>query len=490
MLFACGASTVPATAKPEIALNRTLPLVLAVALFMEHMDSTVISTALPAIAADLGTSPVALKLALTAYLVSLAIFIPISGWMADRYGARRVFRTAIAVFIAGSVLCALSGSLTAFVASRFVQGMGGAMMTPLARLMLVRGTPRSDLVNAMAWLTVPALIGPMVGPPVGGFITTYVSWHWIFIINVPIGLAGILISGFVLPKIETHAPPPMDWAGFLLAAICASGLVFGLSVISLPALPPTVGFATTAMGAVAGMVYVRHARRAAAPILDLRLFRSTAFRAAIAAGSLFRIGNGAVPFLLPLMFQLIFGLSPFQSGLLTFASAIGALTVKFVAGATLRAAGFRTVSIAAAIGGGMLVGANALFTEATPYPAIIATLIAAGFLRSLFYTSANTMVFAEIDDRAAAQATAMAAAAQQVSTALGVACAGGLLEIMTGLSVGGLDRFAFVVAFLTASAIALTAVVPLLRLPRDIGQAISGHGARRRTGVAEPDLQE
>src|SRR5690606_34587687 len=173
MLFACGASTVPATAKPEIALNRTLPLVLAVALFMEHMDSTVISTALPAIAADLGTSPVALKLALTAYLVSLAIFIPISGWMADRYGARRVFRTAIAVFIAGSVLCALSGSLTAFVASRFVQGMGGAMMTPLARLMLVRGTPRSDLVNAMAWLTVPALIGPMVGPPVGGFITTY-----------------------------------------------------------------------------------------------------------------------------------------------------------------------------------------------------------------------------------------------------------------------------------------------------------------------------
>ena len=220
MLFACGASTVPATAKPEIALNRTLPLVLAVALFMEHMDSTVISTALPAIAADLGTSPVALKLALTAYLVSLAIFIPISGWMADRYGARRVFRTAIAVFIAGSVLCALSGSLTAFVASRFVQGMGGAMMTPLARLMLVRGTPRSDLVNAMAWLTVPALIGPMVGPPVGGFITTYVSWHWIFIINVPIGLAGILISGFVLPKIETHAPPPMDWAGFLLAAIC------------------------------------------------------------------------------------------------------------------------------------------------------------------------------------------------------------------------------------------------------------------------------
>lgn len=456
-------------------MNRTLPLVLAVALFMEHMDSTVIATALPAIAADIGTDPIALKLALTAYLVSLAIFIPISGWMADRFGARRVFRTAIFVFVVGSVLCAVSGSLGAFVVSRFVQGMGGAMMTPIARLVLVRATPRSALVGAMAWLTIPALVGPLVGPPVGGFITTYVSWQWIFIINVPIGLVGIVVSGAVLPEIGGEGRRPIDWRGFVLAGLAASGIVFGLSVISLPALPPAVGVATTLVGLAAALAYLKHARRAAAPILDLRLFRSRAFAAAILGGSLFRVGTGAVPFLLPLMLQLIFGLSPFQSGMLTFVSAIGALSMKFLAPGALRAAGFRTVTIAAAVGGGLLIAAIALFTPQTPYAAILATLLAGGFMRSLFFTSTNALAFADIDDSQASQATAIAAAAQQVSIALGVACAGGLLELVTALSGGGLDRSAFVVAFLVAGAVAVLSALSYARLPRDVGHAISGH---------------
>jgi len=469
-------------------LNRTLPLVLAVALFMEHMDSTVIATALPAIAADLGTNPISLKLALTAYLVSLAIFIPISGWMADRYGARNVFRGALFVFMVGSLLCAVSNSLGFFVFARFVQGMGGAMMTPIARLVLVRATPRSELVNAMAWLTIPALIGPLLGPPVGGFITTYVSWHWIFIINLPIGVAGILMAGLVLPEIAGGVRRRIDWRGFVLVALAASGLVFGLSVISLPALPPLVGVAVTLVGLAAAAAYIRHSARVPDPILNLALFRHRTFTAAITGGSLFRVGTGAVPFLLPLMFQLIFGLSPFQSGLLTFVTALGALSMKFLASRALRAAGFRTVTIASAALGGALIAAMALFTADTPYPAIVATLITGGFMRSLFFTSTNALTFADIDDDQAGQATAILASAQQISIALGVACAGGLLELVTVVGGGGLDRSAFVVAFLVAGGVAMLSAVVFLRLPRDVGSAVSGH--RLKAGSQRPEIQE
>jgi MFS family permease len=224
--------------------SRIVPLILAVALFMENMDSTVIATSLAEIARDIGTEPVALKLALTAYLVSLAIFIPISSWMADRFGARRVFCWAMVVFMLGSLCCAMSNSLFTFVLSRFLQGMGGAMMTPVARLVLVRATPRNQLVDAMAWLSIPGLIGPIVGPPVGGFITTFFSWHWIFLINIPIGLCGILLVNVFLPEWQRNKPRPMDFPGFFLAGAAFAGWVFGISVVTLPALPVSYGVAT------------------------------------------------------------------------------------------------------------------------------------------------------------------------------------------------------------------------------------------------------
>jgi MFS family permease len=217
-------------------MNRSIPLVLAVALFMEQMDSTVIATSLPAIAADIGTNPIALKLALTAYLVSLAIFIPISGWMADRFGAKRIFCLAIGVFMVGSLGCAMAGPLAEFVGARVVQGVGGSMMTPVARLILVRAARKDELVSAMALLTIPALVGPMVGPPVGGFITTFFSWHWIFLINVPIGIIGIWLASRILPKMPGGGAAPVDLVGFILSGFAAAGIVFGLSVISLPAL--------------------------------------------------------------------------------------------------------------------------------------------------------------------------------------------------------------------------------------------------------------
>src|SRR4030095_7602636 len=213
--------------------DRLVPLIVAVALFMENMDATVIATSLPAIAVDLGTDPLALKLAVTSYLLSLAVFIPVSGWTADRFGARTVFRSAIAVFMLGSIGCALSSSLSQFVAARIVEGMGGAMMTPVGRLILVRSVDRRELVNAMVWLTTPALIGPVIGPAGGGFITTYFHWQWIFFINIPIGFAGILLSTWYIEDIRAEKPDPFDFRGMLLAGVGIAGLAFGLSVLGL-----------------------------------------------------------------------------------------------------------------------------------------------------------------------------------------------------------------------------------------------------------------
>ena len=477
----------PYVSIPDFALKRSVPLVLAVALFMEQMDSTVIATSLPAIAADIGTSPIALKLALTAYLVSLAIFIPISGWMADRYGAKTIFRTAIGVFVLGSLACAASGSLEAFVAARFLQGMGGAMMTPVARLVLVRAARRDELVSAMATLSIPALVGPIIGPPVGGFITTFVSWHWIFLINLPIGILGIIVSGRVLPHMPGGSAPPIDWTGFLLSAVAASGIVFGLSVVSLPALPPVIGMAATLAGLVSALLYIVHARRHARPILDLALFRNATFRAAIGGGALFRIGAGAVPFLLPLMFQLGFGMSAFQSGLLTFASAGGALAMKLLATRLLQAFGFRTILILSAVLGAGLIGANALFTSTTPTAAILAVLLAAGFLRSLFFTSANALVFADVSDADASQATSIAAVSQQVSIALGVAVAGLILEAYDAINGGGLGRDAFAVAFLAVACLTALAALPFLRLDANSGSTVSGHRRGASAEVAPAD---
>ena len=261
--------------------ERIVPLIIAVALFMENMDSTVIATALPAIARDIGANPLALKLAITSYLLSLAIFIPASGWTADRFGARTVFRAAIAVFMIGSIGCALSSSLTDFVIARIVQGMGGAMMTPVGRTVLVRSVPKRDLVNAMAWVTVPAMIGPVLGPPVGGFITTYASWHWIFLINLPIGLLGIAMASRYIEDFRAEKLERFDLVGMALAGIGIAGVAFGLSVLGLDFLPWTTVAALIVGGSIFIAAYVVHARHTPSPVMDLTLFRLHTFRASI-----------------------------------------------------------------------------------------------------------------------------------------------------------------------------------------------------------------
>ncbi len=452
------------------------PLILAVALFMEQMDSTVIATSLPAIAADLGTSPVALKLAVTSYLVALAIFIPISGWMSDRLGAKNVFRAAIVVFALGSIACAFANSIHAFVLARFFQGIGGSMMTPVGRLLLVRSTPRNQLVNAMAWLTIPALVGPLVGPPLGGFLTTYLSWHWVFWINVPISVIGLALVTRFLPEGEPRIPRPIDIPGFLLSSVAFAGFVFGMSVISFPTLPVTVGYATIATGCVAGLLYLAHARRARYPLLDPQMFRRyPLFRSAIIGGSLFRIGIGAIPFLLPLMLQVGFGLTPFQSGMLTFVAAIGALASKFVAQWLFQTFGFRNALTATALAGAASTALYGTFTPATPSLVIMGLLLIGGVLRSATFTGVNAMVFSDVDDADSAQATAINSVFQQISLATGVAVAGAVLDLSgraggTSLAVGD-----FHLAFFVVSAISALATVVFFSLSPDAGSATSGH---------------
>ena len=305
-----------------------MPLIVAVALFMENMDSTVIATSLPAIARDIGTDPLALKLAVTSYLLSLAIFLPVSGWTADRFGARTVFRAAIGVFMLGSIGCALSSSLSQFVLARIIEGMGGAMMTPVGRLILVRSVDKRELINAMVWVTLPALIGPLLGPPVGGFITTYISWHWIFFINIPIGITGIVLATIFIEDVRAKAPDPFDAVGMVLAGLGIGGLAFGGSVLGLDFLPLPVVLALIAGGAAATFAYVVHARRTPAPVLDLSLLKIPTLRASVLGGFIYRCGIGAIPFLLPLLLQLGFKLTAFQSGLITLSSALGAMGMK------------------------------------------------------------------------------------------------------------------------------------------------------------------
>jgi EmrB/QacA subfamily drug resistance transporter len=465
-------------------MSRMVPLILAVALFMEQIDSTVISTALPVIAADLSTSPIALKLALTAYYVALAVFIPVSGWMADRFGAKPVFMGAIAVFMAGSLACASAGSLGGFVAARFLQGMGGAMMTPVARLVLVRSVPKAGLVAAMAWLTIPALIGPLIGPPLGGFIATYFNWQWIFLLNLPIGVLGLLATWRLLPAIASEPAGPLDGAGFVLAGLAAAGLLFGFSVVSLPALPVWVGLAGIAAGAAALAFYLGHARRHPAPLLSLALFANPVFRASVVGGSLFRLGIGALPFLVPLMLQLGFGLSAFQSGMITFVGAIGAISMKFVARSVYARVGFRAVLVSMGAVSALSYVGLALFGLGTPFALLYALLLVGGFARSLFFTGLNALTFTSVAPEEAAQATALASVIQQLSIAAGVALAGTILEVSTLVAGRPLALGDFHLAFLLIGLLGFAAVAVFWRLPPDAGDESSGRAARRQVQAA------
>jgi len=458
--------------------GRLVPLIVAVALFMENMDSTVIATSLPAIAADIGANPLTLKLAVTSYLLSLAVFIPISGWTADRFGARTVFRGAIAVFVLGSIACALSGSLAQFVVARIMQGMGGAMMTPVGRLVLVRSVDRRELVNAMAWVSIPAMIGPLLGPPLGGFITTYATWHWIFLINVPIGLLGIALVTRYIEDVRAEKRESFDLTGMILSGAGVAGLTFGLSVAGFDLVPWPIVTTIIATGAVAMAAYLAYARRRPAPILDFTLLKLPTFRASLIGGFLFRIGVGAMPFLLPLLLQIGFKLTPFRSGLITFTSTMGAIFMKAVASRALKQFGFRNVLTFNALLSALFIAACALFTGTTPVAIMVAVLLVGGFFRSLQFTSVNALAYAEVPVERMSRATSLASVGQQVSLASGVAI--GALTVETVLRFKGQPTITaadFPPAFLVVGTIAGLSALLFAQLPANAGEEMAARAS-------------
>lgn len=453
-----------------------LPLVIASALFLENIDGTVLATSLPAIAADLHVDPIILKLTFTSYLLSLAIFIPISGWIADHFGAQKVFCTAIVVFTFASMCCAFTDTLAGFVAARFLQGIGGAMMMPVGRLVLVRSVPKHQLVTALSYLTLPALIGPVIGPVIGGFITTFWQWRWIFFINVPIGLVGLVLALIYVPDIKLDRTVPLDIKGFLLSGCGLAFLVGGFTVLGVEVLSIPAASAFIATGTFLLWAYQRHARRIPAPILDLRLMSYPTFRTSMLGGLWFRIGSGSIPFLLPLMLQLGFGLSAFETGLLTFASAVGALLMKITAPRILKAFGFRTILMVNALLSALFFALIALFTPETSHGLIFVTLFIGGFFRSLQFTCLNAIAFAEVSQQELSGASSFASVVQQVSGSIGVAVAALILESLRAihhddtLTVGD-----FHIAFGLISLVLATSLLFHAMLPRHAGSEVSGH---------------
>jgi EmrB/QacA subfamily drug resistance transporter len=457
---------------------RTVALIIACALFMEQMDATVLATALPTMARDFGVPATSLSTALTSYLLALAIFIPASGRMADRFGSKTVFTLAILVFLAGSVLCGQAQTLPFLIGARFLQGVGGAMMIPIGRLVLLRSVAKEDMVQAMSWLIMPALVGPIIGPPLGGFIVTYLNWRWIFYLNLPVGLLGVALVTKFIGQVRGDHPPPADLIGFVLSGVSLGCLLFGFEMTSRSG---EVGRALVliAIGLVAGALYVVHARHRTQSILDLSLMRTPTFRLSVIAGSLTRITQGAQPFLLPMMFQLDFGMTAAASGTITIAGAIGSLAMKWLAPRVLMRFGFRSSLIV----NGLIASAGyalcGLFRPGWPVAAIFAVLAACGFFMSFQFTAYNTIAYDEIPPERMSAATSFYATFQQLMLSLGICVGAGALRVgmlATHSSSPGLG--AFTLAFLTVTAISALATVWNMKFSPRAGEEMSGQSAR------------
>ena len=454
---------------------RTIALIVACALFMEFLDATVLATALPTMARDFGVGAPQMSIALTSYLLALAIFIPASGSLADLFGSRAVFGGAIGLFVCGSIACGFAPRLEILVAARFVQGIGGAMMIPVGRLVLLRSVAKRDMVSAMSWLLVPALIGPVLGPPLGGFIVTYLDWRWIFWINLPVGIAGMVLVALFLPDVREAHPHAFDGRGFLLSGVSLGCLLFGFEMASRQG-EGGVALALVLIGAATGILYLRHARRHVHPILDPTLMRVPTFRLSVLGGSLTRITQGAHPFLLPLMMQLGFGFSAAQSGMITVATAIGSLGMKSAAVRILRAFGFRRGLVVMGMLGTAGYAVCGLFRPGWPVPAIFAVLVACGFVMSFQFTAYNTIAYDEVEPKRMSQATAFYSTFQQLMLSLGICVAAIVLHLSMRLRGHALPAFVdFTAAFWTVTAISATAILVNLRFGADDGAEISGH---------------
>ncbi|XTZ39960.1 MFS transporter [Salmonella enterica] len=452
-------------------------LLVAGAFFMEFLDGTVIATALPDMAKTFGVEAVALNIGISAYLITLAVLIPASGWIADRFGARTIFSLALAIFTFASVLCGLSTNIEMFVAMRILQGVGGALMVPVGRLAVLRTTPKHQLISAIATLTWPALVAPIIGPPLGGFITHYADWRWIFFINVPLGILAIVLALRVIPNIREEEQRPFDLPGFITTAIAMVSLVCAMETMGSQHPQGGLAVGLLALGMVTMVFTLRHFQRARWPMIRLDAMQVATFRVTMYGGSLFRASISAVPFLLPLLFQVGFGMDPFQAGLLVLAVFAGNLTIKPATTPLIRWLGFKKLLLINGALNVLALLACALLTSQTPVWLILLILYLGGVFRSVQFTGVSTLAFADVPAAQMSYANTLFSTATQLAIGLGITLGAigiRLGEVVSGwLNLVAIEGISFRLAFVFIALICLVGMLDTLRLTKDAGSAVS-----------------
>jgi EmrB/QacA subfamily drug resistance transporter len=444
---------------------------------MESLDTTILNTGVPTIAKALGVPPLSMKAALTSYTISLAVFIPISGWIADRFGTRRVFFTAIGIFTAGSLLCGLSTNMPVLVASRILQGCGGALMMPVGRIALVRTFPKSELLRATTFVAIPGLIGPLVGPLVGGFIVTYFNWRVIFFVNIPIGVIGMLLVFLRMPNYWSDERRPLDFVGLVLFGSGIGLLSYVLEVFGEHSLSVQAAAILFAMSLLLLAAYGLHALKLPFPLLRLKLFKVRTFRAAVVGSFVTRLGAGGMPFMLPLLFQIGLGYSPVQSGLLIMPQPLAALGLRLFTPRILARVGYRKVLLGNTVAMGVLIMLLAVVTPSTPTWVVIAGTALFGFMSSLQYTSMGTLAFADLGDSDASMGSSISSTVQQMSMSFGIAIA----SLLTAMFIGGRQAgSAAMIAgvhrtFLSLGGLTVASALVFVQLRAGDGAAVSLH---------------
>ena len=475
---------VAATLAPEENVrpfSSVVPLIIGSAMLMQTLNATVLTNALPRMATDLHQSAVTLSLAITTYMLASAVFLPVSAWAADRFGAKRVFTIAIVIFAASSAACGFAQNLTHLIGARFFQGMAGAMMMPVGRLILLRSTPKNQLVQAMSVLTIPSMMGPVIGPVLGGAVVTFGDWRWIFFFNVPIAIAGVFLVTKYIKDVREDTPPPLDWFGSVLVGLGLAAAMYGLESVRGEHTPWFVIAGPLLVGAVLLGVYTLYARRTPHAVLDLSLLRVQTFNASVVGGAFMRMGMGASPFLLALLLQKAFHMSAFEAGLMTFASAAAALAMKTVAPPILARFGFKRVLTINTVIVAVSFMAYALFTPTTPYAVIIGILVIGGFFRSLQFTSLNGLAFADVEQRQMSRASSMSTMGQQLSQTIGISLAAAMLHVtLAAQNLAEPTAATIAPAFLGVGMATLVSLLFFLRLPANAGHELHSQPRRPR----------
>ncbi|MCS3422676.1 EmrB/QacA subfamily drug resistance transporter [Rahnella sp. BIGb0603] len=460
-----------------------LPLLVAGAFFMENLDATVIVTALPQMAKDFGVHPVDMNIGVSAYILTLTVFIPASGWIANRFGTRNVFSLALILFTLASLLCSASVSLSTFTAARMLQGFAGALMVPVGRLVVLKNTQKSDLIRAIATITWPGLVAPILGPPLGGFITTYASWHWIFLLNLPLGIIALVFSRKLIPQVEGQKGVPFDVTGFVLTGAACLGLIFGLDMFNQGTInwkPVTMVGGAVIVGALA----VWHSGRATHPLLPLTALKIKSYAVTIYGGSLFRVAIGALPFLLPLMFQLGYGMNAFDAGLLVLAVFAGNLAMKPFTSPILHRFRFKSIMLINGLLNSATIFACALLTPDVPTAITLLLLFASGMTRSMQFTALNTLAFSQVPAEQMGGANTLFNTAQQLSTGLGIAIGALSLRVAEHFlpASAGMQTGTFHIAFIIIGVFSLAGTLDSLTLDPTAGDEIR----RKKESVPQP----